>query len=578
MGKKTLSWGLIVILAMVLSRASFFHQQSALAAGPWFVAPGGNNGNTCTAVGSECATINGALGKANSGDTIYVAIGTYTGAGSEVVYIDKNITLSGGWDIGFTDQIGTSVINGQDSRRVIEVAQGITVTIELFTVQSGNADGAAGIHNQGALTLDKCTIRDNFDSGDWTSEGGGIRNSDQGTLTVKNSTISGNESSSGAGIFNAWGTIVVENSTISGNTARGSGGGINNLGGSAYLYNVTVSNNTDQGNVAGGIHNEGGGSVYLENSIIAGNNASIPDCNGTIISQGYNLVGNTSTCTFTPSVGDYTNLDPMLTTLEDNGGSTSTHALQFSSPAINGGDPLGCRDHLDNPLISDQRGFPRVQRCDIGAFEFQTEISHQYLPIILKPIYHADNFDDDNLDLTFWSKINDTPGVSIQETAGEIRITGTSNDSLWGWNGLRTAEFPMQSFQVSVDLHLVNRTGGDQESSLRLLFNNGNHYFRVGYWDPDDSYFVGFKDDGGWHHVGGIPAFGDEGTAFHTLKIEFDSSTNTARGYVDQVQLGSFSSGIFTSPMYIAFVQSSQIPGNFNVDCHFDNFVLSTIQ
>ena len=43
------------------------------AAGPWYVAPGGDDGNDCLSPATPCATINGAVSKASPGDTIYVA-------------------------------------------------------------------------------------------------------------------------------------------------------------------------------------------------------------------------------------------------------------------------------------------------------------------------------------------------------------------------------------------------------------------------------------------------------------------------------------------------------------------------
>jgi hypothetical protein len=70
--------------------------QPTRAAGPWYVAPCGDDGNSCLSPGAACATINGALGKADPGDTIYVATGTYTGTGDEVVLLDKDATLSEG--------------------------------------------------------------------------------------------------------------------------------------------------------------------------------------------------------------------------------------------------------------------------------------------------------------------------------------------------------------------------------------------------------------------------------------------------------------------------------------------------
>ena len=234
-------------------------------------------------------------------------------------------------------------------------------------------------------TLFECTVKNNIDSGNWTSEGGGIRIGDSGALYLFNSTVSNNQSSSGAGIFNDHGTVVITNSTISGNSARGTGGGINNLGGTIHINNATISNTSDNEEsddpIAGGIHNEAGGTVYLKNSIVAQNNNGGSDCHGTITSSGYNLMGDISRCTFTPSAGDMINVDAQLGTLQDNGGLTFTHALEIGSPAINRGTPPSCEDHHGGPLDSDQRFYSRVQRCDIGAFEFQAFLEYIFLPI-----------------------------------------------------------------------------------------------------------------------------------------------------------------------------------------------------
>ena len=54
--------------------------QPARADGPWYVAPGGEDGHSCDDPAAACATINGAIGKAAPGDTIYVSVGTYTDA------------------------------------------------------------------------------------------------------------------------------------------------------------------------------------------------------------------------------------------------------------------------------------------------------------------------------------------------------------------------------------------------------------------------------------------------------------------------------------------------------------------
>ena len=59
--------------------------------------------------------------------------------------------------------------------------------------------------------------------------------------------------------------------------------------------------------------------------------------------------------------------------LENNGGPTRTHALTFSSPAINKGSNAQAVNSSGAPLTTDQRGpgFPRIfnSTVDIGAFE-----------------------------------------------------------------------------------------------------------------------------------------------------------------------------------------------------------------
>jgi uncharacterized Zn-binding protein involved in type VI secretion len=85
-------------------------------------------------------------------------------------------------------------------------------------------------------------------------------------------------------------------------------------------------------------------------------------------SQGHNL-DSEKTCGFT-SAGDQINIDPLLGDLQDNGGSTFTHALLAGSPAIDNGDNTGCpktnqRD-FTHPADGDGN---RTAVCNIGAFE-----------------------------------------------------------------------------------------------------------------------------------------------------------------------------------------------------------------
>jgi hypothetical protein len=141
-----------------------------------------------------------------------------------------------------------------------------TLTITNSTI-SGNVAGykGGGIFNNGSLTITNSTL-----SGNTTSYGGGVYNSANGNLTISNSTISGNSGASGAAINNKGGTLNITNSTISGNSAFTGGGGIY-INGSASISNSTISGNSA---FSGGGLYAVNGTITLINNTISGNSAS----------------------------------------------------------------------------------------------------------------------------------------------------------------------------------------------------------------------------------------------------------------------------------------------------------------
>src|SRR4029079_5004115 len=100
------------------------------------------------------------------------------------------------------------------------------------------------------------------------------------------------------------------------------------------------------------------GTLHLRNTLVA-NNASGANCQGSILSDGYNLDSGSS-CGL-PNTGDLVSTDPLLDVLSDNGGETKTHALLTGSPAIDTGDPLNCpsTDQRDSVSPLDWKGHGR---------------------------------------------------------------------------------------------------------------------------------------------------------------------------------------------------------------------------
>ena len=172
-------------------------------------------------------------------------------------------------------------------------------------------------------------------------------------------------------------TLNIKHGTISGNNAHAGNSGVNQMGVSLRLRLVAEG-------TGGGIR-VGAGGVMLENTIIAGNTAANgtgdttgaptpgPNVDGTVTSNGHNLLGDATEAIGFTGTGDLTGADPMLAALADNGGPTQTMELLPGSDAIDAGVATGS--------TTDQRGMARTvddpgvvnaatsDGTDIGAFE-----------------------------------------------------------------------------------------------------------------------------------------------------------------------------------------------------------------
>lgn len=348
--------------------------------------------------------------QAGSGtDTIFLPVGNYVlslAGAFEDEGLTGDLDISSSLDI-FGGSAESTIIDGGEQDRVFHVINSST-TVRLYnlTVRGGVAPGdsnmsrGGGILNQNStLWLTRVRILENRA----TNTGGGVDNFG-GTLNIVDSTIANNQAAHGGGVFSD-NILIVLRSVFTGNSASDTGGAIdNNL--QAGIYNVTISGNSaasdDLGQGGGGIFSDGeiqlnnvtlvnnagrGGfmnqsTARISNTLFAQNDDS--NCAGTspIVSEDNNLDDDGS-CGLTKT-GDLTVPDARIDVLANNQGLTWTHALLPDSPAVDAGNNSTC-------LTYDQRGAARpadgnedgIKVCDIGAYEFNSQLTDLYLPVIL---------------------------------------------------------------------------------------------------------------------------------------------------------------------------------------------------
>ncbi|MEK7217201.1 MAG: CSLREA domain-containing protein, partial [Chloroflexota bacterium] len=319
---------------------------------------------------------------------------------------DENAAATGDLDILQSVSLvgagaASTVIDISGIDRVFHVIGPVTVSLSGATIRNGtvsstvsptsNAGGAVLLEGGASLSIVDSRFANNT-----AYSGGAIYNFSSGALSIARTAFSGNTGINSAGaLYNDGSVLTLDNSTVSGNTGGLGAGGIStNGGGTTTIVNSTISGNIAPSGPGGGVYNDGGSSLVVKSSTINGNSGSPGGgianvsgtvslkntivanslsggaCSGATASAGHNLASDGS-CNLTGS-GDLPNTNPLLGPLQNNGGSTSTHALLTGSPALDTGSS-DCP-----PPSTDQRGVPRpidgdgdlVAVCDIGAFEF----------------------------------------------------------------------------------------------------------------------------------------------------------------------------------------------------------------
>ncbi|MET1117158.1 MAG: Ig-like domain-containing protein, partial [Comamonas sp.] len=206
---------------------AFVLSDQALSDYAWGLATWTVTNNANTGVGS----LRAAVASAQNGD--YVSFNTsMTVALTQTLVINKNITIDG--DLN-NDNVADVTLDGQYRTQIISVTAGTGATLDGLVITRGMSAGNGGNGGTDALV----------------SMGGGIYNA--GTLTINNSTVTGNAASGGGG----GGGVTPEYAGGGGGGGGAITGGTGGRGGDT-LNSAGSNGSTGQGGAGGGFFNIGG--------------------------------------------------------------------------------------------------------------------------------------------------------------------------------------------------------------------------------------------------------------------------------------------------------------------------------
>lgn len=254
-------------------------------------------------------------------------------------------------------------IDAAGNSRVVSVTQRARLAASNLTMTGGDVKYGGGIELKSQAELDLVGVTISGNSASTQSAqgglGGGIYAINDNTITLANSTVSGNDADAiGGGIYMRKGSLEIAGSTISDNMAVDSAGGIHASIGDSTTASVAIMN-----------------SIVSANAAPANPDFASDGMGGSDVAVAHSLLGSALEASLGGNGNVFSNA-PGLGALADNGGATWTMLPQATSLAVDSGDNM-----LNPPgLTTDQRGagFDRIVNgtVDIGAVELQSTSSN----------------------------------------------------------------------------------------------------------------------------------------------------------------------------------------------------------
>jgi predicted outer membrane repeat protein len=314
------------------------------------------NGNSATENGGCLAMEGGKLSLQNVDLTSCFAVGD--GGALWLSNVKATIVETGGEAHEPGSQISNNKANGSGGAIL---TSGGKVAIEGALIENNSAKGDGGaIRSSSALTITDTVLKDNSAIGN----GGAILAQGGGKLTLTDGSISDNSARGQGGGIAAGAPFNLLNLTVVGNHATQSGGGGISASANGKIGSLTIDGNS--ASMDGGGIDVVTGTVKIANTIIAGNSAPMAfaqDCGGSFISQGFNLILDTTFCTISKqSDSDIIGDDPNL-------GAPGPFDFKIVQEPNPGSPVLGAGGHC--PRTDEVLHTRPRKQCDIGAFESQ---------------------------------------------------------------------------------------------------------------------------------------------------------------------------------------------------------------
>ncbi len=293
-GRYSRIFSLIAVLILLCHSVVFF-SHPAQAAGTTHYVNQAATGTGCSSWADACPDLQTALGKATSGDEIWVAAGVYMPgtAPGDTFQLKSGVGIYGGfagtettrtqrsWE-GYVTTLSGDLDSGNSAHIVTGSDTDDTAILDGFTITKGRAKSdtisphGSGVYiKEGSPTLNNIIFIDNKAEYGTASHGGAVYCTDTGSPSLTNIVFEANKSvNRGGGMYSKDGCYpTLTNVTFIQNKAQWEGGGMFNQKNTAILNNVTFIENelyTSENAFGAGLANSSS-NVTLNNVAFIGN-------------------------------------------------------------------------------------------------------------------------------------------------------------------------------------------------------------------------------------------------------------------------------------------------------------------